>query len=119
MGLVGLVGCATVGGERGPDGTVAYYIKIEASEPGARIEVNQDYVGEAPVTIKVFGDPDGTFHNFGSTEFIVRAIPVSTNLHPQTKLFRTGGWFSQEDRIPSALYFDMRHEGFRIDAPRY
>ena len=47
---------------------------------------------------------------------------MSTNQAKQTKVFRTGGWFSQEDRIPKRIYFDMDQpsSGFSIDLkPRY
>src|SRR3954469_17739504 len=100
-------GCATTNKEKGPDGTIAYYVTIEASDPDVRIEVNEDNVGKAPMTLKIWGDKDGTFHNFGSSDYLIRAIPSGTNLFTQTKLFRTGGWFSQEDQIPKSLYFDM------------
>ena len=94
-----LPGCATAppGAERGPAGTIAYYVQVESSEPGVRIEANNDYIGKAPLTLKIFGDKDGTFHNFGSSDYIIRAYPLSTNQYIQTKVFRTGGWFSQED----------------------
>src|SRR6185503_5174733 len=107
--------------ERGPNGTIAYLVQVESSEPGVRIEANNDYVGVTPVTVKIFGDKDGTFHNFGSSDYIVRALPGKTNQYPQTKVFRTGGWFSQEDRIPSRIFFDMeqKNSGFSLDRPRY
>jgi hypothetical protein len=115
-----LTGCASPSGERGPQSTVAYLVKIEASDPDVRIEANEEYVGKAPLALKVFGDPDGTFHNFGSSDFVIRAIPSNTNQFVQTKVFRTGGWFAQEDRIPKALYFDMtQRSSFSIDLPRY
>jgi hypothetical protein len=116
-----LTSCSTVPkSERGPDGTRAYYIEIESSEPAVRVEVNEDYVGKTPLKLKVFGDDDGTFHNFGSMDFIIRAFPNDTNYFVQTKVFRTGGWFSQEDQIPGKIYFDMnRKSGFTIDPPRY
>jgi hypothetical protein len=118
-----LAGCATSGSrpERGPDGTIAYYVQVESSEPGARVEVNNDYIGKTPVTLKVFGDKDGTFHNFGSQDYVVRCFPVSTNQSVQTKVFRTGFWFSQEDRIPSRIFFDLdaKSTGFSLDlSPR-
>lgn len=104
--------------ERGKDGTIAYFVSIEASEPDVRIEANNDYIGMAPLTLKIFGDRDGTFHNFGSQEYIIRAFPKDPNKPPQTKVFRTGGWFSQEDQIPKKLYFDMNQKGgFSIDRP--
>jgi hypothetical protein len=116
-----LAGCASYppNAERGPEGTMAYYVQIECSDPGVRIEANDDYIGKAPLTLKIFGDRDGTFHNFGSSDYIIRAYPLSTNQFIQTKVFRTGGWFSQEDKIPSRIYFDMnqRTSGFSIDLP--
>lgn len=91
-GVALLVGCAsaTPGVERGPDGTVAYHVQVESSEPGARVEVNDDYVGTTPVKVRVWGDPDGTFHNFGSSDFVIRVFPAAEG-HVQTKVFRTGG----------------------------
>ncbi len=62
-----LAGCSSAppDAERGPNGTIAYYVQVESSEPGVRIEANNDYVGKTPLTLKIFGDKDGTFHNFG------------------------------------------------------
>src|SRR6266853_6677695 len=77
-----LTGCQTplpAGVERGPDGTIAYDVLIEASEPGARIEANGQNIGNTPVHLKIFGDRDGTFHAFGSYEYIVQAFPLATN----------------------------------------
>ncbi len=104
-----LAGCDTIppGAERGPDGTMAYLVQIEASEPGVRIEANRQPVGTAPMTLKIFGDPDGTFHDFGSYYYIIQAFPLRTNQYVQTAVFRTGRWFTPEDRIPRKIYFDM------------
>jgi hypothetical protein len=104
-----LVGCQSLppGAEPGPHGTMAYDVLVEASAPGARIEVNGQDMGDAPLHIKIFGDPDGTFHDFGSYYYVVKALPVTTNQFPQTRLFRTGHMLAGEDRIPSRIYFDM------------
>lgn len=105
-----LVGCQTQlppGAERGPHNTMAYDVLVEASPPGARIEANGQDVGVTPVHIKIFGDPDGTFHDFGSYFYVVRAYPITTNQFPQVRLFRTGHLLTPEDRIPSRIYFDM------------
>ena len=112
-GLLALAGCATSNStapmpERGPDGTIAYIVEVESSEPGARIEANNDYVGKTPCTLKIFGDKDGTFHNFGTYHYTVTAYPVSSEHQAQTKDFRTGGWFTPEDRIPKKIFFDFR-----------
>ena len=121
--IVMLSGCATSpsrNGERGPGGTIAYYVEVECTEPGARIEVNDDYVGKTPMTLKIFGDQDGTFHNFGSQDYIIKVFPVRAGQHVQTKAFRTGGWWSSEDTIPKRIYFDLdqKTEGFSIDLPQ-
>lgn len=109
-----VAGCATnpaPKAERGPGGTIAYQVQIEATEPGARIEANNDFISTTPTTLKIFGDKDGTLHNFGSQEFIIRAFPLNTNQTMQVKVFRTGGWFSQEDQIPRRIFFDMNQRG--------
>ena len=111
-GLLAIAGCATPSStaqkpERGPDGTIAYFVEVESSEPGARIEANNDYVGKTPCTLKMFGDKDGTFHNFGSYHYTVIAYPVRPGQQSQTKDFRTGGWFTPEDKIPKKMFFDF------------
>ena len=108
LGLV-VAGCQTIppGAERGPHGTIAYDVLIEASEPGARIEANGEDVGNTPVHIKIFGDPDGTFHDFGSYSYVIRALPLTTNQYQQVRVFQTGHWMTPEDRIPKQIYFDM------------
>jgi hypothetical protein len=104
-----LVGCQSIppGAERGPHNTMAYDVPIDASAPGARIEVNGQDVGQTPVHIKIFGDPDGTFHDFGSYYYVVKAFPLTTNQYSQVKVFRTGHMLTPEDPIPSRIYFDM------------
>src|SRR6266576_6939128 len=106
-----LAGCETAplptNVERGPNGTIAYDCLIEASEPGAKIEANGELVGNTPMHLKIFGDKDGTFHNFGSYEFVIRALPVTTNQYPQVRIYRTGGIFLPEDHIPRQIYFGM------------
>ena len=118
LATLAMSGCSSTGHtEHGPNGTIAYYVKIESSDPGARVEVNNDYVGTAPMTLKIFGDKDGTFHNFGSRDYVIQVFPVKEGQHTQTKMFYTGGWWSKEDKIPSRLYFDLNDnsEKFSID----
>ena len=105
-----LVGCKTTlppGAEPGPDGTMAYTVLIEASEPGASVEANGEVLGNTPLNLKIFGDPDGTFHDFGSDYYVVRALPATTNQYAQVRVFGTGRWFGPEDRIPDRIYFNM------------
>src|ERR1041385_8538507 len=104
-----LTGCESFppGAERGPHGTMAYDVLVEASEPGARIEANGETLGNTPLHLKIFGDTDGTFHDFGADFYVVQAFPLTTNQHVQTRLFRTGRGFNGEDQIPKRIYFDM------------
>lgn len=112
--LLCLTGCETTpqpsGVERGPHGTIAYEVLIEASPPGAKIEANGEVVGETPLHLKIFGDKDGTFHDFGSDFYIIRALSLTTNQYPQMRMFGTGRWFGPEDQIPKHLYFDMNQK---------
>ena len=104
-----LAGCETTppGVERGPHGTIAYDVLIEASPPGARIEVNGEMLGSAPLHLKIFGNKDGTFHDFGARYYAIQALPVATNQFVQLRVFRTGHHDRPEDYIPKHLYFDM------------
>ena len=109
LAAVFLAGCETAppGAERGPHGTIAYDVLVEASAPGAKIEANGQVVGNTPLHLKIFGDKDGTFHDFGAEYYLVRALPLTTNQFTQTRWFGTGKWFGPEDHIPQNIYFDM------------
>src|SRR5215469_14008280 len=110
VAAIGLfAGCQTLppGAEPGPNGTMAYDVLIEASEPGATIVANGQQIGNTPVHLKIFGDPDGTFHDFGSYYYEIHALPLATNQFPQVKLFRTGHLFTPEDRVPQRIVFEM------------
>ena len=104
-----LVGCQTVppGAEPGPHGTIAYDVLIDASTPGAKVEANGAVVGTTPLHLKIFGDVDGTFHDFGSDYYVINALPLATNQYAQTRVFGTGRWFGPEDHIPREIHFDM------------
>ncbi len=120
VGAALLAGCATQippGAERGPHNTMAYDVLIEASAPGARIEANGKFIGNSPAHLKIFGDPDGTFHDFGSYYYVVRAFPLATNQFPQERYFMTGHLMTHEDRIPQRIFFDMNHPPARAYAP--
>jgi hypothetical protein len=119
-GIAVLAGCVTIppGAERGPHGTMAYFVKIDASEPGTLIKANGQDIGTVPLTLKIYGDPDGTFHDFGSYYYVIQAFPPSTNLFTQTKVFRTGHLFTPEDVIPHEINFDMTKPSV-METPMY
>jgi len=104
-----LAGCQTgpPDDEHGPDGTVAYYIKVESSVPGASVETNHVFAGKTPLTLKVLGDYPGSFHNFGSPEFVLSALPSSANEFVQTRIFKTGHGSKPGERIPGLVFFDL------------
>jgi len=110
--VVSMVGCTTQdpamqSAERGPQGTVAYRVLIEANEPGVRIEANKEYAGTTPLELKIFGDKDGTFHCFNNPNYVIQAIPVKAGQYLHSKIFHTGDFFTGEDRIPKRIFFDM------------
>jgi hypothetical protein len=102
-------GCNTLppGAEPGPSGTMAYNVTIEASEPGAIIKANGQDIGHTPVTLKIYGDTDGTFHDFGSYYYVIQASGVASNQFTQTRVYRTGHLFTPEDMVPRSIFFDM------------
>ena len=128
-----VIGCETTppppGVELGPHGTIAHDVLVEASPPGARIEVNGQVVGDTPIRLKIFGDKDGTFHDFGSGYYVIRALSLATNQYPQIRVFGTGRWGGPpEDKIPKKIYFDMNQRppqflpgppGYPYPAPYY
>jgi hypothetical protein len=73
------------------------------SEPaGARIQVNQDYIGDAPIEVKVESNALGYFTR--PTSFI--ATPG--NPSPGTTLYVQSKFFLPADPIPKRLFFDNR-----------
>ena len=93
--------------EKGPEGIIAYQVEVDASDKGGRIEAENEFIGNTPTVIKIFGDKDGTFHSFGKFDYRVTAYPISAELLPQTKVFKTGRLFSGEDRIPKKIFFEF------------
>jgi hypothetical protein len=66
--------------------------------------VNQDYVGDAPITVTV---PQQDNHFKDQTT--IRAIPTQAGDYTQTKFFNGQiPNFREGDPIPSRLFFDMR-----------
>ena len=85
------------------------------SEPsGARIEVNDNYIGDTPITTTLRCSPDGRFIE----NTTIRALPTQPGDYVQSKLFYGGyssnnsfGSYSDntlDNTIPSRVFFDMR-----------
>jgi hypothetical protein len=77
-------------------------VEVITDPPGARIELNGDFVGLAPTIITMLGEPDGEVEQ----DYVVRAYPPGPEFYPQAKVFskRVG----DDDRIPKRIFFDMR-----------
>lgn len=71
-------------------------IEVLSDPPGARIEVNDDYVRDAPLHVKV-AEVDGTF----STATVVQALPTVNGDYTQFKYFESG------HVVPSRILFQM------------
>jgi hypothetical protein len=77
---------------------------IISDPPGARIEVNDDYVGDAPITVNIPSWSDGGFLRTTS----ITASPIRDGDYVQNKLF-FGNTNSPDqcDQIPKRIFFDM------------
>ena len=73
-------------------------VEILSEPPGARIEVNDEYVGDAPCTVEVVCDGHGKL----ITKFEFTALPRYPGHFVQSKTFY--GWA----QAPARLFFDMR-----------
>ncbi len=78
-------------------------IEIITEPPGAKILVNEDYIGESPCTITVPASKTGFFTHYTTIE----AMPISAGQRPQLKTFAGGVSTSYDDPIPSRIYFNM------------
>ena len=79
-------------------------MRVISQPPGARIELNNGYMGETPLSIKVPCSPDGRFLD----TVIVRALPTMEGHYSQTKVFSGGYTMIRNDQVPATIFFDMR-----------
>lgn len=79
-------------------------MRVISQPPGARIELNNGYMGETPLSIKVPCSPDGRFLE----TVIVRALPTMEGHYSQTKVFSGGYTMIRNDQVPPTIFFDMR-----------
>lgn len=77
-------------------------IQILSEPAGARIEVNDDYVGNAPVTVEI-PQSDGYF----TTATTIRALPTGVGDYLQQKMFSPPNMSGNGDKIPSRILFEM------------
>jgi PEGA domain len=71
-------------------------LQILSDPPGARIEINDNYVGETPITVQI------SLWGAGFTKATsIRAIPVVGGQYLQSK------FFSAKDEVPDRIFFEM------------
>jgi hypothetical protein len=96
-----------------------FKIAIDSDPQGARVEVNNDYVGKTPTTYTIPGNADRSFNGNwvqGSMiEFLATPPAGETNLFVQRKLFRPSAFFQQGDHIPEKIFFDMHVKNDQIN----
>lgn len=80
------------------------YTRFESSPPGARIEINNEYVGRTPLVYKWPSNQYSHFGNFAD-ETSIRAYPSGPGQYQQRKYFES----HRRDlpKIPAVIYFDM------------
>jgi hypothetical protein len=80
--------------------------QIISEPPGARIEINGAYVGDAPITVELAQRGD-----YFDEDTVIRAIPAERGDYTQIKRFLTSDpWYhpgSAGDKIPSRIFFNM------------
>lgn len=82
-------------------------IVILSDPSGARIEVNNEYVGDTPVTVTAYLDDEGE----GDSDILIRAIPNQAGEYLQTKLIPGKfAWLTGSGvyaGTPSRIFFNM------------
>ena len=95
-----LVGCATPNTFYQTGYGIQYHqyeINIISEPPGAKIEWNNEYIGEAPIA-RIMNGHMGVL----AGQIVVKALPSEEGQYTQTKLLKCNF------RIPKVIYFDMR-----------
>ena len=81
-------------------------VEILSEPPAARIEVNDNYIGDTPITTTLQCSPDGRFLEHTT----IRALPTVPGDYVQSKFFYGGFSYSHQlnNSILSRVFFDMR-----------
>ena len=95
-----LLGCASTSTYK-PTPPVYKDVQIVSEPTGARIEINGDYIGDAPLIAKVRIDEGGRFYS----NTIIRAYPKG-NGYVQTRSFLYGFGTSESLNCPDRIFLD-------------
>ena len=80
-------------------------VQIVSQPTGARIEVNGQYVGDAPISVDIEASSDGRFWR----DTIIKAYPKDTG-YTQIKAFNGKSRWAISDMVPPRISFDTRTE---------
>ena len=78
-------------------------VLIVSQPPGAKIEINGQYVGDAPTTVEIETSSDGRFWR----DTIVKAYPADTG-YTQILAFNGKSHWAISDVVPPRISFDTR-----------
>ena len=96
-----------------------FSIAIDSDPRGARIEVNNAYIGQTPTNYTIAGNADRSFNGSwvqGSLiEFVATPPYDQTNLYVVKKAFRPSAFFQQGDHIPEKMFFDLHRKPAGLD----
>jgi hypothetical protein len=80
-------------------------VEITSIPPGAKIEINGRYVGDAPVRVDIDSTPTGRFWR----DTIVKAYPADKG-YTQIRAYNGAARWNISDTVPSEIGFDTRAE---------
>lgn len=80
-------------------------VEILSEPPGAKIEINNDYIGTTPCTAKIPANIMGEF----TRDTTIQAFPVDKGLRVQKKHFSGGYDDGGNDLVPKRILFNMTH----------
>jgi hypothetical protein len=80
-------------------------VQIVSQPVGAKIEINGQYVGDAPLTVDIETSPEGRFWR----DTVIRAYPTDTG-YTQVQVFNGKSHWAISDTVPPRIFFDTRKE---------
>jgi hypothetical protein len=80
-------------------------VQIVSQPAGAQIEMNGQYIGDAPLSVDIEASNDGRFWR----DTVIKAYPKETG-YIQIKAFNGQSTWAISDAVPPRIFFDTRTE---------
>jgi PEGA domain len=80
-------------------------VQIVSQPVGAKIEINGQYIGDAPLTTDIEASTDGRFWR----DTVIKAYPKDTG-YTQVQVFNGKSRWTISDTVPPRIFFDTRTE---------